>query len=146
MPQVIVGRRNLIGLDGSNKMSKSAGNAIFLRDPDEAIKDKISQMCLLGEDGAIVPVEYLEALGAEENYCQEIKHRLINVSSMPRYLADEITERIISLISPIRIRAEELLREPEYISSLIKEGCDLAYSLGEVAYSDMINAIPMVRF
>ena len=146
MPQVIVGRRNLIGLDGSNKMSKSAGNAIFLRDSNEAIKDKISQMCLIGEDGANVPVEYLESFGAEENYCQEIKHRLKNVSSMPSFLIDEITERIISLISPIRERAEELLREPEYITSLIKQGCDIACSLGEVAYSDIVKAIPLPRF
>ncbi len=147
VPEVITGRRNLVGLDGSGKMSKSAGNAIFFRDDDDTIKEKVQAMRPLGPQGEVVPAEYLEVLGAPREDREEIAAAVnADPGRVPDAVVREIVDRCIAFVAPIRSRAAELDRNPDYIGSLLGRGCRVADALGAESYDLLVKAIRLPRF
>lgn len=145
-PQVIVGRRNLIGTDGSEKMSKSLGNAIFFRDSLDVIRSKIQGMAMIGQDGTLVPVEYFRALGADSARCDALVNILRSKRKLPPNILDELTERTWEFVEPIQNRARLFLSEPEIIEQLLAKGCAVADDLGKKSYEILISGLRLPRF
>ena len=140
-PKVIIGCANLIGLDGTEKMSKSLGNAIFLGDDLDEITRKVSRMAILGVDGRVVPIEYLRVLGVTDERCHTLEQSLRTDLILPKAIRDEIIERIWHLIRPIGMRAKEVSNEPFYVDDLLLKGCELADELGRAAYKNLAKAV-----
>jgi tryptophanyl-tRNA synthetase len=146
MPEVITGRRNLVGLDGTEKMSKSVGNAIFLRDTDQQIVDKVRAMRTIGDDGVVIPAEYLEALGAPRERYEQVAADLRIGGKIPNSVIEEIIDRTIALVAPIRSKAEKLVQAPDYIASLLMKGCERSQELGVESYDLLVRAVRLPRF
>ena len=145
-PELIVGRRNLVGLDGNEKMSKSLGNAIFFRDSLDIVRSKISGMKLIGADGTLVPVEYLRVLGADDKTCDSVSHTLRNGGPLQPTVVEELIERIWRLIGPVQSKAREFLREPRMLDEMLSGGCAVADELGRSNYEDLVAGLGLPRF
>jgi tryptophanyl-tRNA synthetase len=145
-PELIVGRRNLIGTDGSEKMSKSLGNAIFFSDSIDAIRSKIQEMALLGDDGIMVPVEYFRVLGTDENRCNEVGDSIRSNGSVTSDIRDDLTQRIWGLVEPIQDKVRNLLANPEAIDEILATGCIVADGLGRNNYEALVKGLDLPRF
>jgi len=122
------------GLDGSGKMGKSEGNAIYLVDQPEVIRKKV--MRAVTDSG---PTEMNQPkVEAVQNLFM-----LMGIASSPETLAffeeeynncrirygdmkKQLAEDIITLLQPIRQKIEEMYRNSEYISRMVKLGREKA--------------------
>lgn len=131
------------GLDGSGKMGKSEGNAIYLVDTPEIIRKKV--MKAVTDSGPTQPnqpkaeaVENLftlmqiasspETLAFFENSYNNCN---IRYGDMKKQLAEDITV----LLAPMRERINEVLSDTDYISKMVKLGKEKARA----------NAIPVIK-
>lgn len=119
----------IIGLDGSAKMSKTLGNAIFLSDTPEETTEKLkiaktdSESYLSYEPEKrpeisnliliyslihnIVPQEAVKDLGN------------INYNAFKQKLAGDMNE----FLAPIREKRSDIISKPNYIKEILEEGC-----------------------
>jgi tryptophanyl-tRNA synthetase len=122
------------GLDGTGKMGKSEGNAIYLVDTPEIIRKKV--MKAVTDSGPTEPnqpkaeaVENLFTLMQiasspetlsffEESY----NNCNIRYGDMKKQLAEDITV----LLAPVRERINEVLSDTDYISKMVKLGKEKA--------------------
>jgi tryptophanyl-tRNA synthetase len=144
-PETLIGRKNLVGLDGSEKMSKSAGNAIFLRDGVDLVREKVRRMAPLGEHGEAVPTEYLRMLGATCDRCDEVREQVERSQVVADDVADEITELVMHVLRPIQLRIAEVTADPGYVDAVLREGTALANELAEPRYTQLATAIGLPR-
>jgi len=123
------------GLDGSGKMGKSEGNAIYLTDEPKMIEKKIKQ-ALVGDDpkGPFTPKsDYIENLFA-----------ILKVVSTPEIVAHydnlwitgktkwygslkmQLAEDIIKVTTPIRERINGIKNDEAYLHKVMKTGAEKA--------------------
>jgi len=145
VPEVVIGRANLVGLDGSEKMSKSAGNAIFFGDPPGAVFEKVAAMTIIGEHGVVVPAEYLRALGAPDDYCSEVEADVRVSGTMRESVRAELVERVLDLTDPVRARAAQLLEDPTHIDHLLTLGSARANEIAEVRYRSLASGVGLLQ-
>lgn len=121
-------------LNGTGKMGKSDGNAIYLADSPEEIRRKV--MRAVSDSGPTAPgqpksepVENLFALmravSAEETvtfFEEEYNKCSIRYGDMKKQLAEDI----VALTAPIRERIEENLANPERLSRIAALGAEKA--------------------
>ncbi|MDR0542280.1 MAG: tryptophan--tRNA ligase [Dysgonamonadaceae bacterium] len=134
------------GLDGSGKMGKSEGNAIYLIDEPKTIEKKVKGA--LTDNGPTCPnspkPDYIENLFA-----------ILNVVSTPEVVAyyenlwstgetkwygnlkKQLAEDIIKVTTPIRERINDIKNDEAYLHKVTKEGAEKAResagkTLGEV--------------
>ncbi len=143
-PQVVVGRPNLVGLDGTHKMGKSSGNAIMFADTPDEIAGKVADMTMAGPNG-VVPTEYLRTLGESPERCAQLEEQLRADPQLPPALARELTDRLVSLVEPIAKRIAVVIDDASYIEGLLAAGCAKADELGEAAYRELTQALDMPR-
>jgi tryptophanyl-tRNA synthetase len=132
-PEALVGRvRRVMGLDGQAKMSKSLGNTVGLLEPPDEIWGKI-RVALTD------PQRVRRTDPGNPNVC--------NIFSLHRHFssaddvawADEgcrtagigcidckrrLTENIVKELEPIRERAAELKRNPDYVVDVLAAGAE----------------------
>lgn len=121
-------------LNGTGKMGKSDGNAIYLIDSPDEIRKKVKRA--VSDNGPTVP-------GQPKSEPIENLFTLMRAVSSPETLAffeeaynscsirygdmkQQLAEDIIALTSPIRERIEENLAHPERLSRIAKQGADKA--------------------
>ncbi|GGY15969.1 hypothetical protein [Streptomyces djakartensis] len=144
VPEMITGRKNLVGLDGSNKMSKSLGNAVFFADGPDALVRKVHGMSVRSTDGKIVAVEYLEALEAPADLCRELEEDIENAGRVTERAAKELADRLIAFIQPVDRAARELLASGA-VDDLLQRGRDLAEDRGARAYHELAAKVGLLR-
>jgi len=131
-PEALLGDcPSLVGIDGKNKMSKSLNNAIFLKDSEEELREKIFNM--FTDPNRIHPTDP----GEVENNPVFIYHRFFNSNvNEVKELEEkykrgkvgdvEVKEKLFfalnSFLSPIRERRKKFANNLNYIKSLLKEG------------------------
>ena len=133
------------GLDGSGKMGKSEGNAIYLSDTPKEIEKKVKRA--LTDSGPIEPNS------AKPDYIENL-YTILNIVSTPevvkhyedkwnsceiRYgdLKKQLAEDIIKVTTPIRERILEIERDDEYLRKVTLEGAEKA----KVSAAKTINDI-----
>lgn len=122
------------GLDGSGKMGKSEGNGIFLCDTDKQITKKV--MKAVSDSGPTEPNQVkpepiqnlfalmsivsdastLDFFSDKYNACE------IRYGDMKKQLAADI----ISYVSPIRSRIEEIYNDEDYLARVALQGAEKA--------------------
>lgn len=122
------------GLDGSGKMGKSEGNAVYLSDDPKDIRKKV--MRAVTDSG---PTE----MNQQKPEAIENLFTLMNVVSAPetvnffndkynnceiRYgdLKKQLTEDIINFTTPLREKIEALSADSEYLQKVVKMGAEKA--------------------
>lgn len=123
------------GLDGSGKMGKSEGNAIYLADSPKEIEKKVKRA--LTDSGPIRPNS------AKPDYIENL-FTIMRVVSAPevvrhyenkwnacdiRYgdLKKQLAEDIIKMTSPIRERILEIEKDDAYLRKVTREGAEKAH-------------------
>ena len=122
------------GLDGSGKMGKSEGNAIYLSDTPKEIEKKVKRA--LTDSGPTEPNS------TKPDYIENLFTILKVVSSLEvvkfykekwntceiRYgdLKKQLAEDIIKVTTPIRERMLEIEKDEEYLKKVTREGAEKA--------------------
>jgi tryptophanyl-tRNA synthetase len=133
------------GLDGSGKMGKSEGNAIYLSDSPKEIEKKVKKA--LTDAGPAVPhsvkPDYIENLftllrvvsTAEVTQHYEDKWNSCEI----RYgdLKKQLAEDIIKVTSPIRERILEIEKDDSYLRRVTLEGAEMARESASKTISDV---------
>lgn len=138
IPEPLIGEvATLPGTDGQAKMGKSLGNAIFLTDSAEDVREKVMGMYtdpkrVHGDEPGDVennPVfVYLRAFGAEDHqerikdYEQKYKKGTVGDVEVKEFLVEVLNE----FLEPVRKKREEFEKEPEIIEKILKEGTQKA--------------------
>ncbi|MBQ9470332.1 MAG: tryptophan--tRNA ligase [Bacteroidales bacterium] len=122
------------GLDGSGKMGKSEGNAIYLTDTPEAIRKKV--MKALTDSGPTQPnqpkPEYIQNLFTIMEAVSPpdtVKHfdDLYN-SCQIRYgnMKKQLAEDIVALTAPMRERIDAIMADTDYLHRVAAQGAEKA--------------------
>ncbi len=114
IPKAKVGRvARLPGIDGTHKMSKSLGNAIFLSDPPKEVQKKINRI-FTGRQSATEPgdvnnalMQFVDAFIPQER-AAELKDRYARGDNLgDGHIKQELAEAINALLEPMRARRAE---------------------------------------
>jgi tryptophanyl-tRNA synthetase len=117
-----VGR--LPGIDGYNKMSKSLGNAIYLKDSTDQIKEKVNQMYTdpkhirVTDPGTVeghVVFKFLDYLDPDKKTLDGLKDRYRSGGLGDGALKKRLIDILDQLISPIRERRVQLSASQDFI-------------------------------
>ena len=156
--------RRLPGTDGSAKMSKSAGNAIYLADEPSVIKQKVTNMFTdplhirVEDPGHLdgnIPFIYLQALARDEHfalYLPEYK----NLDEMKAHytrggLGDGTVKKfLINVLNhelePVRARRKEYEQNLDYVYNVLQQGSALARSIAIDTLKRVRRAIGLEYF
>ena len=129
-PEALVGEfPRLMGLDGKSKMSKSLNNAIYLDDPAEEVKKKVSQAVTdparirkddPGHPEVCTVFAYHQAFNQEETpeIAEACRAGKIGCVACKKNLAQVIN----SLLEPMRERRVPYQNNPALIDDILREG------------------------
>lgn len=136
------------GLDG-RKMSKSYGNAISLRESDEAIEQKIRTM-------PTDPARVRRSDPGEPEKCPVFDlHRVYSSGDTQDWVQQgcrsagigcidckrPLIEAVQAEVAPIRERAEALEADPEQVRQIISSGCEHAQEVARSTMQEVRSAI-----
>ncbi len=148
-PQVLLTPMAKIpGLDGQ-KMSKSYGNTISLRDSDKTIAEKINKMSTVplslhpaeSNEPSMCPVCQLYALYARHDQEQEAEVACGTTGNRCWERKDALIELIRAELKPIRERAEELSEYPEDVRRIVDEGNEAAREVARDTLDEVRSAM-----
>ena len=142
------------GLDGSGKMGKSEGNAIYLADTPKEIEKKVKRA--LTDSGPTEPNS------VKPDYIENL-YTILRVVSTPdvvkhyddkwnlceiRYgdLKKQLAEDIIKVTSPIRERILEIERDNEYLKKVTREGAEKARESASKTVNDVREIMGFKKF
>ncbi len=146
VPELIIGQKNLIGLDGQEKMSKSLGNAIFFSDSKDQIARKVDAMAFQNVNQEAVAGIYLRALGANESRCASVEVSCKSSETTPLEVKDEIIERLEAIVAPIRTSVSQLLEDTNELSRILRHGCEVAGEIGRQNYENLVSGLGLPRY
>ena len=160
-PQAFNYNNNLVkvpGLTGQGKMSKSAGesDSIFMGDPDEVLRKKISKAVTAvvdspSEPGSEKPLpiqnlfDLMELVSTTENiqfFEKEYYNGSIRFGDMKKQLADDMSV----FIAPFRERIQEVMNDDVLISKVAKQGAEKAKISADKTINEVREIIGFRKF
>jgi len=143
----------LIGLDGNTKMSKSLGNAIFLSDPPEEVKRKVSTAVTdparihptdKGHPAVCVVYAYHRAFNPEGRSEIEERCKAGTIGCVPcKKLLVDVLNRFLA---PIRERRAVYEKDPALAWDILKKGTDRARREGATTMALVRQAMKIDYF
>ena len=138
----------LAGLDGQ-KMSKSYGNAIALREEPEAVAKKIKTM---PTDPARVkrsdpgnpdkcPVWNLHQVYSDDERRAWVRKGCTTAGIGCLECKQPVVEAVLAELAPIRERAQPYLDDPTLVKNILADGCDRARKLATETMRDVREAM-----
>jgi tryptophanyl-tRNA synthetase len=121
----------LPGIDGSQKMSKTLGNALYLSDSEDEVVKKVKRMYtdpnhLRVEDPGQVegnPVFiYLDAFDSDKAKVESLKEHYARGGLGDSVVKKYLLEVLLDFLKPIRERRAEYEKYPDELKRLLKEG------------------------
>lgn len=131
---------SLIGTDNKGKMSKSAGNAIFLSDDAKVVEKKVRTIYTdPARVHAHIPgtVEgnplfiYLDAFSTEVDQVTRLKERYRAGDVGDVEVKDFLSHTLNTFLDPIRKRRAEYAEDPGYVEEVLYEGTQRMNSVAE---------------
>jgi tryptophanyl-tRNA synthetase len=122
------------GLDGSGKMGKSEGNAIYLADDEKTIRKKV--MRAVTDAGPEHPgqqmsepvknlftiMKFVSGPDTIKHFKEQYKDCTIRYGDLKKQLADDL----VTFMKPIKSRITEILANEEYLAKVAREGAEKA--------------------
>lgn len=148
-PEVMLTKdAKLPGLDGQ-KMSKSYGNAIALRDDKQTITNKIRTM---KTDPARVhktdpgdpqkcPVWMFHQVYSDDNTCEWVQKGCKNASIGCIQCKQPVIDAVLKELEPMQERAQSYLAKPEQVKEIVAAGCEKARRLAQETMADVREAM-----
>ena len=143
-----VGR--LTGTDGSAKMSKSLGNAIFLGDSPDEIKKKVMSMYTdpdhihIGDPGKVegnTVFTYLDVFDPNKKEVAELKAHYHKGGLGDVQLKKRLIEVLDAFIDPIRKKRQEFAKDPNYVMNVLLDGTNKTLEVAEQTIYDVKKAM-----
>jgi tryptophanyl-tRNA synthetase len=132
-PEALVGRvRRLVGTDGQAKMSKSIGNTIDLKDPEEVVTEKVRRMYtdptrLRATDPGHVegnPVfMYHDAFNPDLEEVNDLKQRYETGRVGDVEVKQKLAHALNAFLAPIRERRAYYEARPNLVREALDKGC-----------------------
>jgi len=123
----------LPGTDGKNKMSKSLDNCIYLSDSFKEIQRKVMGMYTdlghihVDDPGKVkgnIVFTYLDAFDPQKREVEQLKKQYRKGGLGDVALKKRLIEVLENLVSPMRKKRQELLRDKKSIMKILKVGTD----------------------
>ncbi len=138
----------MMGLDGQ-KMSKSYGNTISLRENPSVVEDKIKTMptdparVRLNDPGdpEKCPVWNLHQVYSDDSLKKWVIEGCTNAKIGCLDCKKPLIDAVLKEQEPIRDRANEYLNDPETVRGIIAEGCDAARDIARETLDDVREAM-----
>lgn len=140
-PEVLLSEvPTLIGTDGQGKMSKSAGNTIFLSDDAKSVEKKVRSMYTDPKRiRADIPgtVEgnpvfiFLDVFDKDKSVVSELKSRYQQGTVSDVEVKTRLTDVLNSFLEPIRQKRKELESEKGLIEQILYEGTQKMMDVGQ---------------
>ena len=151
-PQAFAFTQKLVkipGLDGSGKMGKSEGNALYLTDTPDVIRKKV--MKALTDSGPTQPnqpkpdyIQNLFTIMEAVSTPDTVKHfdDLYN-SCQIRYgdMKKQLAEDIIAITAPMRERIEDIIADTNYLHRVAAQGAEKARASAAKTISEVRQII-----
>ncbi|MEI6413629.1 MAG: tryptophan--tRNA ligase [Pseudomonadota bacterium] len=139
------------GLDGQ-KMSKSYGNTIALRDDPATIEKKLRTMPTDTQrvrradpgDPSRCPVWPFHEVYSDEVLKQWVQNGCRNASIGCLDCKQTIIDAVLQELRPIQQRARELTAEPELVRNIINAGCEVARDMARQTLDDVRRVMFLV--
>lgn len=132
IPDALIGEvPTLVGIDGQGKMSKSAGNAIFLSDDEATVEQKVRQMFTdPNRVRADVPgrVEgnpvfiYHDTFNEDTEEVEELKERYRKGKVGDVEVKKKLARALNAFLEPLRERRAEYAANPSRVDEILIEG------------------------
>lgn len=125
----------LVGIDGKAKMSKSLGNAIYLKDSSDELWQKVRQMYTdpnhikVEDPGQIegnVCFTYLDAFDNNKAEVEALKEHYARGGLGDMKIKKYLMEVLDAKLQPIRERREELAQDPQQVYEILATGTQKA--------------------
>lgn len=149
------GQGRIPGLDGNAKMSKSLGNAIYLADDEDTLKQKVMSMYTdpnhihVEDPGQVegnVVFTYLDIFDPDKVKVQSLKeeyrHGGLGDVKIKRYLLEVLNREL----TPIRQRREELAKDPAAVYAMLKAGSEAANEFASQTLAEVKAAMGINYF
>ncbi len=142
----------LPGIDGSAKMSKSEGNAIFLSDSPDVLKKKIMSMYTdpkhirVEDPGTVqgnVVCTYLDAFDPDKKEVEELKAHYQRGGLGDVVLKKRLIDVMENFIAPIRERRLELAKDPNYVMNVLLDGTKKTLHVAQQTMYDVRRALKL---
>jgi tryptophanyl-tRNA synthetase len=152
-PQPLLTRAaKMPGLDGQ-KMSKSYGNTIALRDDPDEVEQKLRTM---PTDPArvrrtdpgnpdICPVWQFHEVYSGDSVKEWVQHGCRSAGIGCLECKQPVIEAVRAELAPIQSRARELEEQPEVVRSFINEGCERARDVARETMDEVRHAMSLVQ-
>ena len=139
------------GLDGE-KMSKSYGNTISLREPPEAVRTKLRTMPTdparvrrtdPGEPARCPLYKFHEIYSTEEvkqwaqNGCRSASIGCLDCKQ-------PVIDAVLKEQAPFRERREEFIKDPDTVRAIVDEGCEAARSVARETLDEVRQAMNLI--
>ena len=142
------------GLDGSGKMGKSEGNAIYLCDDEATIKKKV--MRAVTDEGPQAPNSPISApiqnlftlmeLTSAPEVVQQFKDAYADCSIRYGDLKKQLAEDILKVTLPIRQRILDIQNDDEYLARVVRQGAERARERAAKTLSEVREIMGIKKF
>jgi tryptophanyl-tRNA synthetase len=150
-PRALVGRvPRLVGIDGQSKMSKSRGNAIYLKDDPATVTRKVMRMFtdpsrLRATDPGHVegnPVfQYHDAFNLDTAQVQELKERYVVGKVGDVEVKRQLVDALDRFLEPIRDRRRQFESQPDLVWAALAEGSRHVRQVGQQTMEQLRAAL-----
>jgi tryptophanyl-tRNA synthetase len=150
-PEGLVGRvARLVGTDGSAKMSKSKNNAIFLKDDEDTVNQKVRGMYtdptrLRATDPGHVegnPVFiYHDAFNPDADEVDDLKERYLAGKVGDVEVKQKLAKAINTFLDPIRERRAYYESHPELVKEALAQGSAHSRTVAQATMAEVRDAM-----
>jgi tryptophanyl-tRNA synthetase len=152
-PEALVGRvARLVGTDGDAKMSKSLNNAIYLKDDEKTVTQKVSRMFtdptrIHATDPGHVegnPVfMYHDAFNPDTDEVQDLKDRYVMGKVGDVEVKQKLARALNAFLDPIRARRAHYEDRPDFVREALASGTAHAKKVAEATMTEVREALKL---
>lgn len=156
-PQALIPEHGarLMGIDGKAKMSKSLGNAIYLKDSADELTKKIMSMYTdphhihVNDPGTVegnVVFAYLDIFDTNTLEVEELKNHYRRGGLGDMVIKKRLNVLLQDILTPIRTKRQELEKDMGYIEKVLHDGTQKARSLAQEKMHVIKKAMKIAYF
>jgi len=145
----------LPGIDGTAKMSKSLGNAIYLSDSPDEVAKKVMQMYTdpnhirIDDPGNVegnTVFTYLDIFDRDTNEIEKLKAQYQKGGLGDVVLKKRLIEVLNTFLDPIRARRQELAKDPQAVLDVVYQGTRRVQEVAKQTMTEVKEAMRLDYF